>query len=142
MDKQLSVAGYDSEVFFYEHKIHLRDMPALRQVVIHNHEPGPGDNNWWSGWDSMAEMYYLRDDPVPFDVRILGPPDVDVPEIHRHTYLKVKRDDRRRRVAEHTGGWDSDYEVSGEDEEPDAPGRFRRGWHHIDGCKCTSRRQI
>ncbi|KAK8064133.1 hypothetical protein PG996_008785 [Apiospora saccharicola] len=116
-------------------------MPALRQVVIHNHESGPGDKDWWCGWDSMMEMYYFRDDPVPFDVRILGPPDVNVSEINRHNHLKVGRDDRRRGVAEHTGGWDSDYEASGDDEEPDAPGLFRTGWQHIEGCMCTSRQQ-
>lgn len=61
-----------------------------------------------------------------------------MPEIHRHNYLKVERDDCRRRLAEHLDGWDSDYEVSGDDEEPDAPDQFRTGWHHLDGCKCVS----
>lgn len=63
--RQLSVVGYDSEAFFHEHKCHLRDMPALRQVVIHHQETGPGDNDWWRGWDSMMEMYFFRDNPDP-----------------------------------------------------------------------------
>ncbi|KAK8012944.1 hypothetical protein PG991_010319 [Apiospora marii] len=81
---------------------------CLLVVVIHHYESGPGDNDWWCGWDSMTEMMYFRDDPVPFYVRILGPPDIDVPEVNRHNYLKVERDDRRRRLAEHPDWWDSD----------------------------------
>ena len=76
----------------------------------------------------MMEMYYFRDDPVPFDVRIFGPldVDVDVPEINRHNYLKVERDHRRRCFAENPEDFDP-YEISDDDDDVGGPGRFRTG---------------
>lgn len=135
----LAVGGRDSESFTRNHSLHLRTMSALKLVTIIHQESGPGHNEWWSGWDTLMETYYFRDDPKPFDVRILGPPDVEVPEITRHNYLHVEREQHRKLWAEHPDLYESDHEVSDTDDELDTPGRFRLGWRHVRGCNCPSR---
>ncbi|KAK8000935.1 hypothetical protein PG991_013157 [Apiospora marii] len=133
--QQLSIMGWNSELIFYKHGLHLEDMTVLKNVTIHDCESLNGDNEWWGAWDNFMEVNYFRDDPVPYSIRILGPRNVDVPEINRHNYLKVERDDRRRRVAANP---DEYNEVSDSDDEPDGPDRFRLGWHHVKGCGCRS----
>ncbi|KAK8029609.1 hypothetical protein PG993_010900 [Apiospora rasikravindrae] len=132
----LAVGGRDSESFFYNHKRHLRDMSALKLVTIHHREPGPVDN-WWSGWDSMMEAFYFCDDPVHFDVRIVGPAGAEVPEITRHNYLHVEREGRRKLYAEHPEYYDGDPEISDTDDELDTPGRFRLNWRHVEGMQMS-----
>ena len=138
--QKLEVEGRDSETFTREYASSLRVMPALKDVAILHMEGGwYGDSDWWEGWDTMMENFYFRDDPASFDIRIIGPSNYDsgLPEINRHNYLKVERDSRRRLRAERPDLFESDDNVSDSDEELGAPGRFRLGYRHVPGCKCS-----
>lgn len=138
--QKLEVEGLDSETFTREYASSLRVMPALKDVaILHIGGGWYGDSDWWEGWDTMMENFYFRDNPASFDIRIIRPSTFDsgITELNRHNYLKVERDSRRRLRAERPDLFESDYEVSDSDEELGAPGRFRLGYRHVPGCKCS-----
>ncbi|KAK7999611.1 hypothetical protein PG990_012211 [Apiospora arundinis] len=115
--QQLSIVCWDTESYFHKHQLYLREMPALKDLTIHHWETGPGDHDWWRSWNGILDLYYSCGDPVPYFVRVLGPPNVDIPEINRNNYRKVERDDRRRRLAEITDDSDDYFSVSSDTEE-------------------------
>lgn len=142
--QNLEVEGLESDTFTHQYVSGLYRMPALRKVVILSLESFFSDNEWHESWDYMMEKFYFRDDPVPFDVRILGPGgegNSGIPEINRRNYLKVSRDFRRRQRAKYPDFFDPDDIVSDSDEEPGAPGGFRLGYHHVAGCNCSYLKQ-
>ncbi|WYZ42425.1 hypothetical protein EsH8_VI_000124 [Colletotrichum jinshuiense] len=140
--QQLIVEGRDSETFFYEYCHPLYKMQALKTLtILHMESPGTLDPEWWMGWDSLMEQFYFGDDQVPFYTKLVNPEDPTISEINKDNYLKVERDWRRKRLAEDPSSWDPGYEVSDDDDEVmSGPGRFRTGWHHVNGCNCPYKR--
>ncbi|KAK2010345.1 hypothetical protein LZ32DRAFT_380245 [Colletotrichum eremochloae] len=135
MVRKLIILGTDSELFYYNYCTELQDMKYLETVtILHMESPGEIDERWWAEWDTMMEGYYFRDDPVAFYTRILYPKYPPY-EINPDNYLKVERDDRRKRAAENPDSWGGDYEVSDSDDDVCGPNRFRTGYHrrHVEG---------
>ncbi|KAK2023991.1 hypothetical protein LX32DRAFT_121133 [Colletotrichum zoysiae] len=110
MVRKLIILGTDAEIFYYNYSWELCQMKHLQTVtILHMESPGKIDDRWWGEWDSMMEYYYFRDDPVAFYTRILYP-EAPPYEIDPGNYLKVERDARRKRLAEHPDWWDPGYE--------------------------------
>ncbi|KAH8678289.1 hypothetical protein BX600DRAFT_451843 [Xylariales sp. PMI_506] len=137
--QQIVVEGDHPETFYFYTIGNLRHMVSLRTVTVLDMAPHDTADRWWQNWDSIMEMMYFTDDPVPFYTKIIGYGGAKIPEINPTNYLKVERDDRRARVAANPEDFDPGYEVSESDDDVDAPHRFRTGWQHVEGCNCPSR---
>ncbi|OBR04064.1 hypothetical protein CH63R_13191 [Colletotrichum higginsianum IMI 349063] len=129
MVRKIILLGIDSEMFFHFYHGLLWGMKHLETVdILHMESPGKVDDEWWTGWDSMMEAYYFRDDPVPFYTRILYP-QYPPYEINADNYLKVERDKRRKLLAEHPDWYEPGYEISDDDDDDVCgPNRFRTGY--------------
>ncbi|KAK2028980.1 hypothetical protein LX32DRAFT_378723 [Colletotrichum zoysiae] len=127
--RKIIIRGVHSEMFFHFHYWKLREMKCLETVtILHMESPGRIDDEWWAGWDTMMEMFYFRDDPPAFYIRILYP-EAPPYEINPDNYLKVERDFRRKQLAEDPDWLGPGYEISDDDDEDFCgPNRFRRGY--------------
>lgn len=137
--RRLVIESQDAETFYRNYGHNLSHAKALETVTILYIGLDAGWDEWFREWDNMMESWYFRDDPVCFYVKILMPEYPSSIEINPDNYLKVERDWRRNNPPP-PELLESDYQVSDSDDDISGPGRFRRGWHHVDGCDCPSRR--
>lgn len=136
----LVLESSDAGFFYYQYSHPIQDATALETFTILDVSLGGPYDKWWAEWDSQMELWYFGGDAVTFSTRIRNADDPDCVEITQDNYLKVERDARRKRLAENPSP-DSEAEISdGDDEDMCRPGRFRTGWRHVEGCKCTYKR--
>ncbi|KAH7303637.1 hypothetical protein B0I35DRAFT_446345 [Stachybotrys elegans] len=130
--KHLSVTtSDDGEFFWYRDTGVVVGIKSLQHLEVRPLSQTPGYKvDWWREWDSLMELWYYADVPVPFRTTIIGPyPGHKVPEITPDNYLRVERDARREREPLD--------DVSDSEDDVDAPHRYR-AWRHAPGCDCPS----
>lgn len=128
----------DSELFYYKYGRPLYAAKALDTVTILHFGPDAVHESWWREYDDILQDWYYRDDPVGFYTEIISVDDPSSFEVNTRNYLRIERDWRRNNPSP-SKEW-PDYQVSDSDDDVDAEWRYRKGYHHVDGCSCPSRR--
>lgn len=128
----------DSDLFWEKYGRPLYVAKALESLTILHFGFNAVYETWWMEWDQILQEWYWRDDPINFYTRVISIDDPSAFELNSKNFLKIERDWRRNNPppAEEC----PDYQVPDSDDDVDAEWRFRRGYRHVDGCNCPSRR--